>query len=330
LNFTNAIKAAIVATTLAMTASVAAAQNLTSVTLASSSSSLPAGGLRLANELGLFKKHGLDAKITPMDSGAVATLALLSNSVEFSNSGPNDVVINNAKGQDVVLVMSTYHGNPGVLVLSKKKVQELGISPSAPLKDKLKALDGLSIATPSATSTYTVAGRSAETVGARVKFVYMAQPAMVAALETGAIDGYIASSPFWTAPVLRNEAVVWVSGPAGEWPEAYSPVNAVTVHTTGKYAAKNPQIVKAVRDVGKDLAAAFKERPQEVKAAISRLFPDLNEDTIDLIIKIETPAFSSTRPVTAEDMAKEIAFARLSGVELPPDDKLKPASMIAP
>lgn len=324
------LKSLMVAAALVATAGAATAQDLRKITVAPSSYSLPAGGLRLANELGLFEKHGLDPDITPMDSGAVATMALLSNSVEFSNSGPLDVVINNARGQDLVVVMSIYRGNPGVLVLSQAAVDRVGVDPSGPVTDRLKALDGLVIATPSATSTYTVAGRSAETVGAKVNFTYMAQPAMVAALETGAIDGYIASSPFWTDPVLRGEAVVWISGPAGEVPEGYSPVNAVTVHTTGKFAADHPDIIDAVQAVGQDLALAFQEQPDEVKAAISRLFPDLTTETIDLIYKIEAPAFGGTQPITTADMIKEIAFSRLSGADLPPDSELDPAGMIAP
>lgn len=308
----------------------ALSQELEPITIAPSSASLPAGGLRLADELGLFAKHGLDADITPMESGAVATMALLSGTVDFNNSGPIDVVINNVKGQDIGLVMSIYRGNPGVLVLSKSVVDRLGVAPDAPIEERLKAIDGLSIATPSAVSTYTVAARSVETVGGSVNLIYMAQPAMVAALQTGAIDGYVASSPFWTDPVLRGEAVVWISGPAGEWPDGYSPVNAVTVHSTGRLASEKPEVIAAMRAVGVDLAKTFRENPVEAKAAISRLFPDISAEALDLIYEIEAPAFGGTTPPTEEELRKEIAFSRLSGAELPPDEEIDAAAMLLP
>jgi ABC-type nitrate/sulfonate/bicarbonate transport system substrate-binding protein len=304
-----------------------AAQELQKVRFGLSSTSLAAGGVRFAKELGLFEKHGLSAEVIPMDSGSVATMGLISGSVDFSSSGPSDVILARARGQDALIVQAIYRGNPGVIVLSKKVVDRLGVSASAPVEARLKAMDGLSIATPSATSTYTTSTKAVQTVGANVKFSYMAQPAMIAALESGAIDGFHASSPNWTIPVLRGTAVIWLSGPGGDFPKAFTPVNAVTIHTTSKYASANPGVVAKVRAVFDDLAKAFNDRPADVKAAISRQFPDLDPKALDLIYKIEAPAFATVKPVTAADMAQEIAFVKLSGMDLPAAN-LDPAAMI--
>ena len=77
---------------------------------------------------------------------------------------------------------------------------------------------------PSATSSFTASYKgSADKIGAKPAFVYMTQPAMVAALETGAIKGYIASAPFWGPSVARGSEVDWISAPRGELPQENVP-----------------------------------------------------------------------------------------------------------
>ena len=66
-----------------------------------------------------------------------------------------------ARGLKVVVLANTYAGFSGTLVLSKSVVDKLGVSPTAPIAQRLKALDGLVIGSPSATGAYTVTARAA-------------------------------------------------------------------------------------------------------------------------------------------------------------------------
>lgn len=89
----------------------------------------------------------------------------------------------------------------------------------SPVADRLKALDGLKIASPSAVSSYTLSLRgAAQDVGATIEFIYLAQAAMLAALESGVIDGYASGAPLYAAPLIRGIAYPWISGPRGEFP----------------------------------------------------------------------------------------------------------------
>jgi ABC-type nitrate/sulfonate/bicarbonate transport system substrate-binding protein len=316
---------------LAMAAMVSAstAQNLEKITIGLSSSTLPASGARIAKELGLFEKHGLDADMRVMDAGAVATMALISGSFDFTMTGPEDVVVARGRGQDIVLVLTPYLGFAGTLVIKKSVADRLGVSPSAPVAERLKALNGLSIASPSATSPFTLSIKgSAAALGSSPNFSYLAQPAMEAALQTGAIDGFQASSPVWTFPVLKGNAVVWMSGPKGDYPSEFVPRAVGTMHAKGDFVRSRPQTIAKVRATFNDLKQAFRDRPNDVKAAVARLYPTLAPDALDLAFQSEAHAFGSARPLTVDDMKHQIAYMRKAGVELPAD--LDAAAMLAP
>jgi ABC-type nitrate/sulfonate/bicarbonate transport system substrate-binding protein len=311
-------------------APVSFGQALRPVTVATSSSSIPAGAARIAKELGLYEKQGLQARVTPMDSGSVATAALLSGAVEFVTSGPSDVVTAHGVGQSVVALVSGYRGFAATLVLSKAAADKVRVAPNAPVAARLKALDGLTIASPSASSTFSVGPKSAtEGVGAKMNFTYMAQPAMVAALRRGIIDGFIASAPYYLQPVSDGTGVVWISGAKGEWPRLSSPLNSVVLMAKRDFAEANRDLVTRMSAVFADLWKAMDERPGDVKAAMARLWPDVDAKTLDLLFASESSGFKAG-PVSVDDMAHEIAFMKLGGVNLPQMDRLNPAAMVFP
>lgn len=304
------------------------AQQLRELTIGLPSRSLVAAPPRVAKEMGLFEKYGLNPKFVVLDSANAATGALISKSVDVAISGLVEVVAAQARGQKVVVIANSYTGLSGSLVLSKVVADKLGVSPSAPVAQRLKALDGLLIASTSATSSFTIAYRgSAQAAGANVRFTYMALPAMGAALESGAIQGFVATAPYWTAPVLKGSGVLWISAPKGELPPENSTASGANYQTMRDFAEKNPDLVKRFVAVMNELSKAIEERPSEVKAAIAKLYPDLDAATIDLLYGLESPAWK-TKPLTAKDVAHEIRFLKSGGVQLPDTDKLDLNSML--
>jgi ABC-type nitrate/sulfonate/bicarbonate transport system substrate-binding protein len=294
------------------------------------SPSLPAAGARIAREMGLFDKHGVDVRLTQLESASVATMALLSGSVDFTTASPSDVVLAQARGQKLVAITSVYRSFAGVLVLSRPVADKLAARATSPVAERLKSLDGLLIAAPSATSPYTLALKSAaEGAGAKLRFTFMGQPAMVAALETGAIQGFISSSPFYARPVVNRSGVVWISGPNGDFPPQSSQANSQTLNARREFAEADPDLVQRVAAAFADLSKAVDERPAEVKAALAKLFPDIDSGTLDLLFRTEALGFS-TRTLTAADMAREIAFVKLGEAQVPGLDQLDPARLLFP
>jgi ABC-type nitrate/sulfonate/bicarbonate transport system substrate-binding protein len=303
---------------------------LRKVSIAIASSSIPGGTARIAKEMGLFKKHRIDATVTIMDNGSVASAALLSGSVNFSTSAGNEAVLAQVRGQKMVSIANLYTNFSAVVVLAKDIAGKLKVSVSAPVAEKLKALDGLLIASPDPKSSFTFAMKPAvESTGAKARFTYMAQSAMIAGLDSGAVQGFLASSPIWATPVLRGTGLAWINGPAGELPAEFRPGNASNLNTLRDFAEANPDLIREMRAVFTDFAQAVVEHPGEVKDAIARLFPNVDPPTLDLIFDAESKGFK-TKPLTREDILREISFVKASGVNVPGLADLDPNALLVP
>jgi ABC-type nitrate/sulfonate/bicarbonate transport system substrate-binding protein len=158
----------------------------------------------------------------------------------------------------------------------------------------------------------------------------MTQDNMPAALESGAIQGFIAATPAWAIPVIRGDGVLWLSGPAGDFPTDTSPGTSSLLLIKRDFAAANPELVKALTSILADFANEVVKNPGEVKAAIARIYPTLDPRIIDLYFKNEAGAWRG-RPLTAREMAQEIRFFGVSGaIPAATLDRLNPAAMVYP
>jgi ABC-type nitrate/sulfonate/bicarbonate transport system substrate-binding protein len=304
------------------------AQQLRDIVIGLASPSFAVASGRIAQELGLFQKRGLNARFVIMDSSSAAIQALISGSFKVTIAGFPELVVAQARGQKVVAIGTTYGGFATSLVLSKSVVDKLGVSPSASVSQRLKAVNGLVIATTSATAIGSVAFKNAvQAAGANMRFTYIAQPAMPAALEAGAVDGFLSSAPFWALPVAKGKGVLWINGPKGEFPSEFTPGITALLETTRDFAEANPDLMRQLAAVIADLAQAIDEHPEDVRAAVGRLFPDLDAATIDLLFAYEALGWKNVRHPTVAETAREIAFVKMSGAQAPDIDKLEPAAL---
>jgi ABC-type nitrate/sulfonate/bicarbonate transport system substrate-binding protein len=300
---------------------------LTPITMAVSSTTLAYGGLRIAQQAGLFQKNGLDPKVIVMDSGNAAITAVLAGSAEFSAAGPGEVLAAKVRGQNMVILANMYRGLSGSLVLSKATAAKLALPANASVEQKLKVLNGLTIASPSATSAYTHPVKSAaEAVKANIKFIYMAQPAMVAALRVGAVQGMIAGAPFSLMPISDGSGVLWLSGPKGDLPPSVLPASSACLQTSETYAKAHPKIIKEIHKVFADLSQVIKQHPEQAKAMLGKGYPDLDPAALAAIF--EEDGQNWAQPVMTEaDIRQEIAIQMSSG-SLQNADQVAPASIL--
>ncbi len=307
-------------------ASACAAETLQPVVVALSSNSLAYGGLRIAEQLHLFERNGLAPRIVVLDSGSGATAALIGGSAAFASSGPAEVIAARVHGLEVGIVTGIYRGFAAPIVLASSVAENLPVKPTASLTERFKALDGLTIAVPSATSALLAPVRmSAEDAGARVKFVYLAQPTMPAALQAGAIQGYVASSPFWTMSVRTKAGVVWIDAPRGELPAKNSPSSSAVLETTTKYAQAHPDIVARMRAVFADAAKAIRSDPAAAFQALVAAYPQVDTETLRVTFDHDSGNWSDPN-MTEANMVQEISLLRQTG-DLPGLATLNPADL---
>jgi ABC-type nitrate/sulfonate/bicarbonate transport system substrate-binding protein len=312
---------------LTMASGAASAEEGKPVTLTVSSNSLAYGGLKIAQQAGLFEKNGIALKVIVSNSGNAATTALVAGSADFSGSGTSEVLAARVRGQDIVIVSNIFRGLSGSLVLARPVADKLGPKATASTEAKLKALDGLTIATPSPTSAYTHPVKSAaEALKVKIKFVYMSQPAMVAALKTGAIQGFVGAAPYSLTPVTDGSGVMWLSGPKGELPAEVLPTSSACLQGSAKYVDSHPDIVKRMQAAFFDLKALIEKEPAKAKAALAKAYPKLKPSEIDAIF--EEDSGSWTRPImTPADIKQEIHIQASSG-SLAGVEKLDPAAVL--
>ena len=292
------------------------------------STSFVSAPAQLAKEMGLFKKQGLDIEFVVMESGSAATTALISKSLDLIVGGPGELIAARSRGREIVIIANVYAGLSGTIVLSKDVVAKLGVSPTAPVSERTRAMNGLTIASPSATSAFTTAARSAaQSGGATAEFAYMAQNIMPAALERKAIQGFIASAPFWGGTIANGQGVIWLSGPAGEFPALSTPTHTSSFQARRDFADANPDLMKRFAAVFAEFVQAVDARPADVKAALSLIYPSVSAETLDVLFKAESAAWKG-KPLTAKDMAYEVEMMKKSGVDLPGIDKVDLATML--
>ena len=292
------------------------AADVREVTMAVSSASFAIGGVRIGMQTGIFERNGIKLDIVVMDSGSATMAALLSGSAQFVVAGPGEMLAARARKVDVGVVSNTYHNSAVWVVLSRAAAAKMPVKQNAPQRDRLKAMDGLLIAVPSATSSFTAPIRSATAdAGATLRFTYMAQPAMAAALEAGAIDGMVAAFPFASRPVTKGTGVVWIDGVHGDFPPASMPASSSSMLSTWDYYNSNTDIVTRVQKSMAEVADFIKQHPAEARAALIRGYSDMSADEVGLAYDQQSQAWIYPF-LNMDDMRQELKLLRMS-VDLP-------------
>jgi len=310
-------------------ATAAVAADVQDITIVVSSTSFVLGGVRIGEQAHIFEKNGLAPKIIVMDSGNAAMAALLGGSAQFAVSGPSEILAARARGQDVVIVANLYSGLAGSVVLSKTVASGLGVKPDAPIADRLRALDGLLIAEPSATSALLGPVKTAaEQVGAHIRFTYMAQGTMPVALENNAIQGMVASFPFAGTPILRGTGVLWINGPSGELPQDVLPSSSSCLQATAAYAKASPAVIRQLRQSIEDIASYIVKDDTAARRALAAAYSQLSPQEIDLAFDQQWRNW--TKPfLTVADIRQELKLLKASS-KLPGLDQLDPAAALQP
>ena len=297
------------------------------ITIGQSSTSIPVNTPRLVDALGLFEKNGLKPTFVTMDSGAGSMTALVAGSVDFTTAGMDELLALRAQGQQsIAILINVYRGQSGIIVVSKDLAAKLPAKEGDPANARLKALNGVTVAAPSASSSMVGSIKlGAAAVGAEVKFTYMAQTAMMAAMSAKSIEAYIASSPFPDQAVDAGIAVRWIRGPKGEFPEAATTNAASALMVSRAYVERNPEIVRRVRAAFDEMVAIVRDHPDQALAALKKLYPDQKDSVIKSAFEENAPNWLHPDLSTA-DLRKEIEMRK--GGSLQNLDKIDPPSLI--
>ncbi|MGH7088779.1 MAG: ABC transporter substrate-binding protein, partial [Stellaceae bacterium] len=157
----------------------------------------------LADDLGLWQKHGLRVK-SQFIAGVGSSNAVIAGSADMADASPPTVTRAAAHGQKLEAIATLQNRLFVELVLRKDLAP--GFDPKAPLAVRARFLKGRTIAVDSINSiihayVMLVAHRGGVPADS-IQIAPMAPPAMLAAFKSGRSDGYDMSLPWPLVPVL--------------------------------------------------------------------------------------------------------------------------------
>jgi NitT/TauT family transport system substrate-binding protein len=216
----------------------------------------------VAQEEGIFRKHGLDVTLQQVPVGALIP-SLQGGSVQILTSPPTNVLMANDGGLDLVFVAGT-----SVTEKTDQNVALLVASGSGIASPK--DLVGKKVATGSLGGFLHVMGRkwlADRGVDTRqVSFVEVNFPQMSDLLKNGTIHAVVTVSPFVQRIVQAGSGTVLGYLPA----DLPSRTAGAFYTTTRAWAVANPQAVRAFRASIADAAAFAEKNPQAARAHMAK------------------------------------------------------------
>jgi NitT/TauT family transport system substrate-binding protein len=231
----------------------------------------------VAQDAGLWKKHGLDTRVVLFESGSTLAQVALSGEIKFAiNSGPTTIA-SRTQGADTVIVAAAVNTLPYSLVASK------GITKWTDLKGKRVAISRLGSGTDTAIRLVCKKFGLDPTKDI-VILQGGTQPVRLQALAAGAIDATLVSPPLdLTAKKQGYSIIVNIAELGIQYPQ-------LVIETTDRFNRENPQAIKSFLKgfiEGLHYTAAHKE---ETKKIITKYLktadPDILEATYQSFIQV--------------------------------------------
>ena len=255
---------------------------------------------------GFYREQGIDLDTFVSGGGGADQLALLSGDVQLNNAAPSYQVNHVRQGRDVILVLNTIKSMNQSLTLSADAVKRVGVSPDAPIEDRLRALKGLrlGITRPGAMTDRHIRFllRKVNLKPEDAKLVAIGGPqALITALETKQIDGFaISIGPDLVA--ASRGAVTWVNNLRGDVP-GLTPFPMVNIYTTRRYAEKNPEIVKKfIRATKQGMKELAEKSIDEIVTVLTPRYKNMSKDLLRDVVRVSKPALNPGGEVTLEMM----------------------------
>lgn len=266
-------------------------QKLESVTMANPVVSLSFSAGYVADELGLWAKHGLSVKTLEI-SGVGALNAVISGSADFAQPSGPSFTRAAAKGQRMLAIVMTTDRMTAQAVLRKEFAPNF--DPQAPLAERAKFLRGRTIAVESIGSVIHAYALLMAHVGgydaSEIRIAVMQPPSMIAAFESKQIDGFVMAPPWTQQPVLAGTAIMIASGPDGD-PANLAPFATTVVVTKPETCQKRKSVCAAMGQTFAEAVAFMKNQPDKALELLRGRFKTLDPRLLEA-------SFAITRRLT--------------------------------
>ena len=276
----------------------------------------------LADDLGIWQKHGVKVK-SVMITGVGSMNAVLSGSADVAQISAVTTTRAAARGQKTLEIAQLLNRLIVEVVLRKDLAP--GFDPKAPLEKRVQVLKGRTIAVESINSIIHAYVRLLAAKGGfdpeAIKIAVMQPPNMVAAFKTQQIDGFAMSLPWPLEPVVAGTGVIIASGPAGDPPDMVPFAHNMVVALPAT-CAKRPAVCEGVGRSFAEAARFLKDHPADALALMAKKFPTLDATLLKTAFD-EVRSVSPSPPVPTAKALENADLYNIGAGLMKPDEKLK-------
>ena len=255
-----------------------ASQPLVSLKLAAPANDSATSAL-YALRAGLFRRAGLDVELVPMNSGAAVAAAVAGGAVNAGLSTLLTLIEAHARGVPFVLVA------PSAYVSSDVPFAEFVVQKDSAIRTA-RDLNGKTIASPGLRDLNAVSilawidqnGGDSKTV----HFVELSQPASIAAIEEGRIDGAILGTPTLTTALESGKLRV-LGNPFDAIGKRFQ---HIAWFTSQSYADQNRDALARFSRVMRDAAIYCNAHPHETDALVAQ-FDGVDPKLVARMVRVQ-------------------------------------------
>jgi NitT/TauT family transport system substrate-binding protein len=273
--------------------------------------------LYVAMRKGYFTEQGLEVDRTLLQGDSPLVAAFLAREVDVAGFGADTILKMVAEGRDVQAFYGMGQGQAMFLVASKRFVDERGVDPNAPLRDKAARLKGMSLGAPSLgglTELYSrwflrKGGLTDDDIS--VVQVGGATAGLVAAMDNDQIQGFVSSPPGPQEAVLRGRATIIIRPTeVGEFNQyIYS-----SLSTSKAYGDRNGDALRrlaAGMDRGKQyIQSNFEEALEEIR----KDFPNMQREALVESVSFYRDTFGRDGKMNPEAWRDTLGLLRDAGL----------------
>jgi NitT/TauT family transport system substrate-binding protein len=266
---------------------------------------------------GFYKQEGLEPESVDVSSGTRQAAAVMGGSAEITQVGFAHTMHAVGRGGALVGISTAFDVYPIALVLSNDAVKRLGITDTMSLDEKIKRVKGVRIGITSPGSSTDEFMRTIMLVrgldpsrDVQLQPIGIGAP-MVAAMQSGATDGFAFMSPFTNISVSRGIGQIIADPMTGELPEYRDVPYQVITTSRATLAAKRPLLLHVVRALTR--AMQFAHEDVEGSRKIARtFFEDTPEAEFNTAFDTYIKAVPATPVISQAQVDKTVQMVNLT------------------
>jgi ABC-type nitrate/sulfonate/bicarbonate transport system substrate-binding protein len=269
--------------------------------------------LYLADDTGLWQRHGLDVKST-LIAGVGSANAVISGSADVGIASPPTVTRAAARGQKLLAIVAMQNRLFVETSLRKELAEAAGFDAKAPLEKRVQVLKGRTVSVDSINSIIHAYLRLLAHVGGfdpeMIRVAPMQPANMIAAFKAQQIDGITMSLPWPEEPVFDGKAVIVASGLKGD-PANMVPFANTLVVVRPDTCESRKWICQGIGGALTDAASLVRDHPSDALALLTKRFPTVDPK----LVAASFAAMKEVTPVPPAPLQTELANADTLNIE---------------